>query len=1207
MGWLMAGALGPAFVGLPVGWAASKLTELGRQWSRKLRRNGELVRLVTQAAEETGLSNTETVAVLDLLEDTATWERVRSGTLEDLAVLVAGQLPEREWPKALNIGRTIASAFLQYALKHLDPELFQQAMMARLDRIEARTDSRHDRVLFAMDVASLMALKDAADEARFAILLERLSHLLDRLPPELAGPGQVSLYLERLVQWLDTDPWPLAQRPSGPALVPSQIERKLRITGPQEKKDKDQDADQLSSRCSRLVILGNPGTGKTWFAKRAARRCALAAMSRLAEGASLDEVELPLYATCAKVVSMPQSDSPRRAVVSAALASMPDLGGERTHEAVQALFENREAPTLLILDSLDEAAGPDERIRLADTFPRAWRIILTSRPAAWNRRLAMGTDQSDPLRISGTLQPLQYPQDVDQVIADWFANRPEQGRRLSEQIRNRLDLQQAATVPLILAFYCIVGGEELLPAMRLELYDKVIVTMLTGAWRDSATSPSNVEACMKTLRKWAWSTTQNDDNSGKISTWIDEFITEPPVETSNHFSLDHVAVPQGPPEEETESATRRFAHRSIQEHLVAQYVSKLGLSDATRALFPHLWFDPDWEYAAPAALAAHEQRDDLLRNLIFKVTNSEEFPGNIAAFDSCYEIRRFLARVAQYSLEEDWSRQSASLITQARRDLVEAKSSTDLIFAPGWKFDNPWLFQKISERIDSAWLFSLDRSDIPTLAQIGKELENRGHAQSKIIDLISRHGSQFGGELAIALTGFFLSEAERSSAIRFLLEGIENREAIVFSDIGSGLSSLAQTESDQRAIAGRLVHLVQLARDNYMRVWSISGILRRLKLNSEEKEILRKELICNIKSLTPDRNSGRPPSLSTLTEVEWIAPLASAFAEFDPNGREQKLVLQSLLTVISPNNPMYLTMLTGDFLEKMPSMIKKLAASQMDLDHVRLCLISWIFAATVNDHDGCFRLARIAIDLELDEAQRIEVKDSLLSYIDRRDCNFCRDADLIASLQPEPDELRRLTDKLMTQLERESSPWKSQDLAEAGMTLAVNDLERDAFQTQARKYATEIFQNGSPDINREKGNWQTFKDVVRLSETVEARSFGRAVLFDRLQEDVTGSGATDTQGWNFSQTIEEGALLAVSDSERSEMKIFLLHMLNAINDKSAGKAAINSLARLNPGIDDLADMSQWPHRPTLALLASVRRNSSLNDWLAVLPTIGEMG
>lgn len=60
---------------------------------------------------------------------------------------------------------------------------------------------------------------------------------------------------------------------------------------------RDHDADELASWCSRLVVRGGPGSGKTWLARRTARLCAQAALAALAGGAGLDEIELPLFTT----------------------------------------------------------------------------------------------------------------------------------------------------------------------------------------------------------------------------------------------------------------------------------------------------------------------------------------------------------------------------------------------------------------------------------------------------------------------------------------------------------------------------------------------------------------------------------------------------------------------------------------------------------------------------------------------------------------------------------------------------------------------------------------------------------------------------------------------------------------------------------------------------------------------------------------------
>jgi len=135
----------------------------------------------------------------------------------------------------------------------------------------------------------------------------------DRLPPGMADRGEVAFYLVTLIRWLNTDPWPQDTRFDGPALTPEAIERKLSIV---VRRGQELDADDVAARCARLVVLGGPGSGKTWLARRTVRLRAAAALEALAAGALLDEVELPLYTTCAALFAAPSHYGIRRAIVA---------------------------------------------------------------------------------------------------------------------------------------------------------------------------------------------------------------------------------------------------------------------------------------------------------------------------------------------------------------------------------------------------------------------------------------------------------------------------------------------------------------------------------------------------------------------------------------------------------------------------------------------------------------------------------------------------------------------------------------------------------------------------------------------------------------------------------------------------------------------------------------------------------------------------
>ena len=94
---------------------------------------------------------------------------------------------------------------------------------------------------------------------------------------------------------------------------------------------------------------------------------------------------------------------------------------------------------------------------------------------------------------------------------------------------------------------------------------------------------------------------------------------------------------------------------------------------AGRELLSHVRYDPDWEYAAPAALAMHPLRDQVLKDLIRNVTSGDLLPASRTAVDDRWEIRKFLARVAQESSETAWSPDAADLIGRARLDLATSR------------------------------------------------------------------------------------------------------------------------------------------------------------------------------------------------------------------------------------------------------------------------------------------------------------------------------------------------------------------------------------------------------------------------------------------------------------------------------------------------------------------------------------------------------
>jgi tetratricopeptide (TPR) repeat protein len=669
-------------------------------------------------------------------------------------------------------------------------------------------------------------------------VMEWLKSALEHVSPGPAQKGEIIVYLKTLIDWLNIDPWPQDLRFGGPTLTPAAIEAPMRIRTGGFASEEEFDADELAKQCRRLVILGGPGSGKTWLARRTARRCAEVALLALTDGESLDEVELPLYTTCSRLFIA--DGGIRDAVVSSSLDQLGDLGEPRLSAAVHTFFTERTAPTLLVLDSLHEAHGPDDRLRQADTLP--WRIVLTSRPNSWNGQLAVN-DRHDFARV-GELQPLRA-YDVETFIQRWFHQRPEQGRDLASQIGRHPGLQQAATVPLILAFYCIVGGQGRLPDFTSELYRKVLNRMLTGRWRGSMDQRPDIAACLQVLRAWAWAGATRSDPVSGIGTWADAIVTQRvQLSAADRDAVDNVAPPISPPDIDTGMVLRRFVHRSIREYLVAENVASLSVEQAAEALLPHMWYDPDWEYVAPTSVAMHPQRDQLLRKLICRAANSDQIPTNLAVIDAWWEFRGFLARVASESSKTDWPQELETVITQAQLDLAQSGRIDKLSVASSWQTSKHQtrdaLLRRLADQTDNSLIPEL----VDSLIQRVETAEDRRLTRDTLLSILVREtSSSVASALVDGLVQLVPTAREKRLAREKLLGLLaEPTHETVTAELVNGVIRLARTAEDQYMARESLIRLLAEQGDGAVAAALAEGVMR-LDPSPVERAVARESLI----------------------------------------------------------------------------------------------------------------------------------------------------------------------------------------------------------------------------------------------------------------------------------------------------------------------------------------------------------------------------
>ena len=699
---------------------------------------------------------------------------------------------------------------------------------------QLRTD---EAVVLPTVLALRQDLAGAVDhgQAQGRLTLEALAGLAGALVA-LGSLAEVRTYLQvRIADW-DASYW----FPTWHA--PSAVEQRLRLRETSDRSGGDPGdlsaAEALEGQ-RMLVVLGAPGAGKTWLARRYAREAAYLALSELDAGALLDEVELPLLTRWG---SWDKTADARAGLIATSFAAdlgHSDIGGGQTAARLGRTFAQHQR-ILVVLDALDEAADlADQAASLrALTSLERWRVVVTSRPAAWEAtRRGAPTGPGSAPRVA-ELQPLTYPDDVEAFVRAWFATEPERGARLVDQVRARADLRRAATIPLILTFYCILAeestsGDQQLPARRRDLYQRLVLKLLRGAWSPGGPGTEmalDPQGCQDTLKAWAWHGVHDRVTPAGLGNWGETFIQPTPLAPGLARAVDHVAPKQ---QEKDFQVTRRFVHRTVLEHFVAEYIADQDTQRAFNLLLPHLWFDPDWQIAAPAAIAEHNRRHrgELLDMLLDAAHPSASDPARRAANE---EFDMLLLSIAAESDPGDWTPEHQNLIDACRA--ANALNFPDHIAATThWINSHQIVFARTIAALSNTDLGApYIRADV--LTALATTSEERSTAYTAILNalFINSFKASFTSD---ALPALATTDEERFAARTAVLDALPYANPRTVSALADTLLDLGATSEEQataRAAVLRAIPHADLETGGYL-----AKTLVALSTTSEERSTAR--------------------------------------------------------------------------------------------------------------------------------------------------------------------------------------------------------------------------------------------------------------------------------------------------------------------------------------------------------------------------------
>jgi formylglycine-generating enzyme required for sulfatase activity len=374
---------------------------------------------------------------------------------------------------------------------------------------------------------------------------------------------------------------------------------------------------QQALKNARVVLVGDPGAGKSTFL----RRIAFAACKTLLGKNALAADELlpkpcpfPILIRAASLAeyirkrkAAPAGDHPADTDAPAWLIRYLDTASRESAWDLGAAFfrEKLAGSCLLMLDGLDEVPDLVQRKAMARLLEKAARSYATARVVATSRPPAYGGETVIPGFVTIQIGPLEDAA-VAAFVENWCralhgaaAKAAAHQTELMDAIGSKPEIQEMARNPVMLTALAVLQwNRKSLPDQRSELYQSVL-EWLAAAREEKRTTPA--KQCLDLMQHLAY--TMHTDPKGKqaeVTRYAAARILAPRFRGLPEDE-QHPAATSFLNEEEIDSGilvsrgdTLRFWHLTFQEYLAA---AALASRDADR---PRLLFNegklylPDW-------------------------------------------------------------------------------------------------------------------------------------------------------------------------------------------------------------------------------------------------------------------------------------------------------------------------------------------------------------------------------------------------------------------------------------------------------------------------------------------------------------------------------------------------------------------------------------------------------------------------------------
>ena len=1004
---------------------------------------------------------------------------------------------------------------------------------------------------------------------------------IDQLREDLLGVAdrhELIDYLEKQIPDWDYSPWTQGRKWTQDRR-PSQLERTLEIAD----EHKTMSPAEALEGVWLLTVLGGPGSGKTWLARRLAREAAEMALEQLRDPrVDPASVELPLFTTVAEWIK--RHGTGFEGLVEAALP-------HESQQRIRRLVLLPGARVLAVADSLDEGVSANSARTLLNSLTSSptRRLVVTSRPEAWNSATS-GLCATQDTRV-GTLTELRYPEDVHGYVEAWFTENPPTAQHLIWQLEERHELRTTATSPLLLTFYCMLTEQEPdqeLPRRRRELYRTIIDLLLAGGWA-TAEEPVDRVACRAILQQWAWDAVKDAVTPAGLGVWPETITTDrrpPDASEAMERALDNVAPKQEHPRSslyDHARVERRFLHRTLWEYLVSEHIATFSAAKAAKALLPHIWFDPEWRVTLPMAIAAHKKRSKLVDRL-WAYHTDRPTPAQEVVNDRLEEL---MLEVATQTDPEDWNKANRARICALRERLVPhyleviASSAhwgglnhveiilTALTHATPWEV--PGLIGTLlrlkpsdKERAEAyrtilTQLTSRISENSPNIVSALLELkineEKQKEARQAILTALLKAQPLEIPDLARALLKLKPDNKERTKARQAILTALPATYSWDVPKLVRALLDLEpnhkeRTEAHWKILINFATVLTQLAYDNSQQIPDIVDALLDLKPNNEERTGIRQVILAQLIYSNPknvpesvrvllkldptdeELAEARQTILIALIYTDWwkVPDLIHVLLDLKPNYEERVEICRIILAILTNADPLSASPGTDPW--KIPDLVGALPDLELNYEEraeIRRAIFTQL---SPNDPWKAPNSVRALLGLEPNDEERAEIRQTILAALS---CTYSWGVpDLVhalLTLKTDDKEKTEARQAILTQITH-ASPWKIPDLVHALSELKPNNKELK----EARQTILAQLPNTDP------------REVPNLIDTLLELSPNNKELKEARQTILTQLPNTDPK--KISRLVRMLSKLGLLPEERTEICQAILASLPEVNSET---------------------------------------------------------